>query len=126
MRRLLLAGAALLVLAAPANAHKVKQSPSEVRAYWTAERMRDAVPVEKAKRQERAKPGGGTTSSWSTVAVTNWTTDPSLLAHGKVFFSDGAYNYVCSGTLVQDTTGSIVWTAGHCVHPGGAGAYYTN
>src|SRR5687768_5920695 len=99
---------ALLVSAAPAQAgvksHKADKSPDEVRAYWTAERMRDAIPIEQAKRETRAKPGS--TSSWSTVTA-NWTALGAIgPAHGKVFFSDGTYNYVCSGTLVSSTSGS--------------------
>jgi hypothetical protein len=38
--------------------------------------------------------------------------------HGKVFFSDGAYNYVCSGTALTSGNESVVWTAGHCVNEG--------
>ena len=46
----------------------------------------------------------------------------ALTAHGKVFFTDSAVNYVCSGTALA---GDVVWTAGHCVNEG-PGAYYTN
>jgi len=44
--------------------------------------------------------------------------------HGKVFFTDPSTggNYVCSGTAVTSQNESVVWTAGHCVHGGGAGA----
>lgn len=41
--------------------------------------------------------------------------------HGKVFFSSGGLNYVCSGTAINAENKSVVWTAGHCVHGGGAG-----
>ena len=46
-------------------------------------------------------------------------------AHGKVFFSDGAANYVCSGTALSSGNQSVVWTAGHCVNEG-PGGFYTN
>ena len=46
-------------------------------------------------------------------------------AHGKVFFSDGASNYVCSGTALSSGNQSVVWTAGHCVNEG-PGGFYTN
>lgn len=49
--------------------------------------------------------------------------------HGKVFFTIGATNYVCSGTSVTSGDGgnqSLVWTAGHCVHAGSGGAWATN
>lgn len=41
---------------------------------------------------------------------------------GKVFFSDGVYNYVCSGSSIG---GRAVLTAGHCVSNGG-GTWYSN
>jgi hypothetical protein len=130
LRSLLIAAAALLAAAAPATAridsHQVRKSPAEVRGYWTAERMRDAIPMERARagdpRAAKGKPGS--TSSWATLKV-SWPASSALDAHGKVFFTDGAYNYVCSGTLVDSTSGSVVWTAGHCVNEG-PGAYFTN
>ena len=45
--------------------------------------------------------------------------------NGKVFFSDGGSNYVCSGTAVLSGNKSTVWTAGHCVHDGASG-FHTN
>ena len=36
--------------------------------------------------------------------------------HGKVYFSSGALDYVCSGTVVRAPSKSLVWTAGHCVY----------
>ena len=38
---------------------------------------------------------------------------------GKVFFSIGRSNYVCSGTATNSTNGDVVTTAGHCVSDGG-------
>lgn len=48
---------------------------------------------------------------------------------GRIFFTDpvDGLNYACSGTAITSQNESVVWTAGHCVHGGGAGnAYYTN
>jgi V8-like Glu-specific endopeptidase len=43
---------------------------------------------------------------------------------GKLFFSIGNANYVCSASIIQRR---IVVTAGHCVHPGNpTGAYFSN
>ena len=43
---------------------------------------------------------------------------------GKVYFTSGGTNYVCSGAVA---VGRAVWTAGHCVHSGGpGGAWHTN
>ena len=45
-------------------------------------------------------------------------------AVGKLFFSIGDANYVCSASIIQRR---IVVTAGHCVHPGERnGAYFSN
>lgn len=43
---------------------------------------------------------------------------------GKVYFTDASGNpKQCTGTLV---IGDLVITAGHCVHPGNGGNFYTN
>lgn len=101
--------------------HKSGQAHSKVVVYWTAERMRDAIPAD--RRAPLAKPGsgGGTTTSAASTEVPL----PYPSAHGKVFFSDGGANYVCSGTAVSSVNQSVVWTAGHCVNEG-PGGFYTN
>lgn len=45
---------------------------------------------------------------------------------GKVFFTKGGGNYVCSGTIVYTEGRDSVWTAGHCVHGGSGGAWHSN
>ncbi len=120
----LLAGA-LSAQAAPVQ-HATK-SPADVAAYWTKDRMRNAIPRDVVRgngpRATAGKPGGGTT--WSRLAVpTPYSgTDRD---NGKVFFTLSGVNYVCSGTSVAASSGlSLVWTAGHCVHEG-PGSYATN
>ena len=44
---------------------------------------------------------------------------------GKVFFTLGGVNYVCSGTATSSTNRDVVTTAGHCVNEG-PGAFATN
>ena len=44
-------------------------------------------------------------------------------AHGRMWFSQGGFNYVCSGTMI-DARNFI--TAGHCVHEGSGGGWSTN
>lgn len=117
---------------AQAAAQKTGQSPSEVRKYWTAERMRNATPVDHSQRAgapsakagkgsgKGSGGGGGSTLGRSTEVVVSPGTPQT--AHGKVFFSDNGWNYVCSGTAL---VGDVVWTAGHCVNEG-PGAYYSN
>ena len=112
------------------RAATTKAAADRVAAYWTAKRMREAVPAKApstanassapvAKGQPqivspKAKPGGSTTYPANVVATT-----------GKVFFTMGGSNYVCSGTATNSTNGSVVTTAGHCVNEG-PGAYATN
>lgn len=110
---------------AQAAAQKTGQSPSEVRKYWTAERMRNATPVERTnlsggpRTLTKPVPNGSKSVEVTAAMVAS---DSALTAHGKVFFSDDKWNYVCSGTAL---VGDVVWTAGHCVNEG-PGAYYTN
>ena len=41
---------------------------------------------------------------------------------GKLFFSDGTFNFVCSASSIGN---HAVWTAGHCVHSGGpSGSFF--
>jgi V8-like Glu-specific endopeptidase len=120
---LLLAFALLALLSAPAQAAQtaetkaVQQSRAEVVQYWTAERMRNAVPLDVA-----AKAAGKKRLAYPFTRYEPGTYNP---AHGKVFFSDGAANYVCSGTALTSGNESVVWTAGHCVNEG-PGGFYTN
>ncbi len=134
MRRLqvaLLAVLACALVAVPAaHAAKVKtkavaQDKAAVERFWTAERMRNAKPADetlagKPPAQTRAKPP----KAAATPLPLPYTTAPTR-TNGKVFFSDGGANYVCSGTAVLSANRSTVWTAGHCVHDG-AGGFHTN
>jgi V8-like Glu-specific endopeptidase len=144
MRRAVLvlaAGTALLAggLAAPAGA-----APSSTGAaasaehrrivdYWTPERVRNAVPAdvvldERGRRVEASKPGGGGTTG-STVTGASWTGGGAVLkTTGKVLFTMGTANYVCSGSLVQDGVAdrALVLTAGHCVYDDRGDAFATN
>jgi hypothetical protein len=101
----------------PADAKAVGQSREEVVEYWTAQRMREAKPVERAKGSGRGK---------ATYPFTRYeASSPYPAMHGKVFFTDNGVNYVCSGTALTSGNESVVWTAGHCVNEG-PGAYFTN
>jgi hypothetical protein len=108
--------------------------------YWTAARMRNATPADQviAGRSTssagdrvatgtptavapRAKPGtaqdgtGGYYTGGGAVVDTT----------GKVFFTLGGTNYVCSGSATSSANRDVVLTAGHCVNEG-PGAYATN
>jgi hypothetical protein len=110
---------------------RVNPNPDAVRAYWTPERMRNAIPKDIARGgspKPAAKPGGGGggTTLGTAVAV-NWNTADALTrTNGKVYFKDGTAAYVCSGTAINSTHGNVVWTAGHCVNDGGNDRFYTD
>ncbi|WP_298131783.1 hypothetical protein [Micropruina sp.] len=40
---------------------------------------------------------------------------PAARTNGKVFFSRGGKNWVCSASIVNSEGKSLVWTAGHCL-----------
>jgi V8-like Glu-specific endopeptidase len=105
-------------------AHLNQEPDEKVIRYWTAERMRQAVPADRDSRPlPSAKPekGGGTSAGASSEV-----TQPYPSAYGKVFFtSNSGVNYVCSGAAVLSANESVVWTAGHCVNEG-PGAFYKN
>jgi V8-like Glu-specific endopeptidase len=50
--------------------------------------------------------------------VTSTTTYPAR-THGKVFFSRGDRNFVCSGTVVSSEVKSVVFSAAHCLFEDG-------
>ena len=155
MRRTLLAALAVaslaLALAAPATAKSEHRSDAAANAraaehqrildYWTQARRdnarpRDIVMPLGTKPRPAAKPGGGgggTTSPSLNSTGSAWTFGgPVAQTTGKVFFTLGGGNYVCSGSLVQGPTSTsppLVSTAGHCTHEGdgsGPAGYATN
>ncbi|WP_299520767.1 hypothetical protein [uncultured Serinicoccus sp.] len=91
---------------------------AEVRAYWTPERMKNAIPREMAKPDGKGKPGRSESSAQAVQA-------PVQAELGKVFFTLGGANYVCSGTATDSANGDVVTTAGHCLNEG-PGSYATN
>jgi hypothetical protein len=105
--------------ATPAKAKAVDQSRAEVVQYWTADRMRNAIPLDVVEGADRVK------KPRLAIPFTRYEPASYNPAHGKVFFSDGSANYVCSGTALTSGNESVVWTAGHCVNQG-PGAFYTN
>jgi hypothetical protein len=135
LRRLTLAPALLaatFVLAGQtqAQAQVLERGPSSdasrssVENYWTADRMQAAKPA------ERIIGSGGTQARsaplpWTSQEVTTPYTQAPTSTHGKVFFTLGGVDYVCSGTALLSGNKSVVWTAGHCVNEG-PGDFATN
>lgn len=129
--------------AAPA-ASEDRQTPSVARAdlptegaaeFWTPERMRSAIPGDVlAKRaMERGVATGASRAVQGKAAKVPSTQGKRTIAAsenpvphiGKVFFSMGGSNYVCSGNSVTSANKSTVSTAGHCLNEG-PGAFATN
>ncbi|WP_026537845.1 trypsin-like serine peptidase [Arthrobacter sp. 9MFCol3.1] len=111
--------------------------------YWTAERMRSAVPgdvlADRAmKRNGKAAAASGPAETGAPSKVeaaapklqsqtlqTKANASETPVPHiGKVFFTLGGTNYVCSGNSVSSGNKSTVSTAGHCVNEG-PGAFAT-
>jgi hypothetical protein len=108
---------------AEVKAKQVGKSASAVREYWTAERMANAKPADLVRNAD------GSVERKRAAAAVPWTSheapQPYNPMHGKVFFSEGGQNFVCSGTALTSSNQSTVWTAGHCVN-NGAGTFHTN
>jgi hypothetical protein len=137
----------------------------QVRDYWTAARVRNAVPMEYSidARGQAARSGvqpspqkrptktptltppsptvtptiKPTTTPSVTPTATPTATTGSLWpdntqgvasATGKVYFTLGRTDYVCSGTVVAETAAdrAVVLSAGHCIYDEGANAFATN
>jgi hypothetical protein len=118
-------------------------SSATTAGYWTPERMRAAIPgdvlAEKAVARQNSKgtnsgPSVDEKGSSTKIAGTSGKGSKTTPLHkdelpvnhiGKVFFTLGGANYVCSGNSVVSTNRSTVSTAGHCVNEG-PGAFATN
>lgn len=132
MRRLILLAGVLLAslgLTVPAQAtverKMVAKSAASIARYWTPQRMRAATPADtiRTKAGKPAKrPKAYPFTSYE--VTTSYATAPTS-TNGKVFFTLGETNYVCSGTALLSGDKSVVWTAGHCVNEG-PGAFATN
>ncbi|HET8975474.1 MAG TPA: hypothetical protein VFN15_02500 [Solirubrobacterales bacterium] len=97
--------------------HALGQSPAEVRDYWTAERMREAQPLDApAGEGDEAAPLAS-----AAAQPPDLETDPSRdtaypeRIHGRLFLTFGASDAACSATVVRSFTRNLLLTAGHCV-----------
>ena len=129
MASVLVALAATLAIAGAAKPsdNNGKSNHEDVVAYWTPDRVANAKPREIFPNGNGAnsviplKPGSGTGggvtgASWNGGGLVKKTV-------GKVLFTMGEADYVCSGTVAQDlrATESLVLTAGHCVYDSAEG-----
>ncbi len=115
----------------PAGADVQSLDRHGVRRFWTAARMRNAIPL------DLDRSGAGIPASAAAPAVTHAAgrAAEGLRSVGKLFFSDASANYVCSAAAINTPERNLVVTAGHCVNSGGvrgflggcrAGSYYRN
>lgn len=113
---------ALLVI--PTTSAEPNQPNENAKGYWDQDKMRNAIPIQllidpKTKEGSIEPANISSTAATSPISGTPWT-DGGLAASatGKVFFTLGTKNYVCSGSLVTDgkTDRAIVLTAAHCVY----------
>lgn len=111
---------------ATSSAATTEAAESRITSYWTTKRMRNAEAAD--------QPSPSTASSTSVErgsAVKVAARKPAAAAAstvattGKVFFTLGGVNYVCSGAATSSTNRDVVTTAGHCVNEG-PGAFATN
>jgi V8-like Glu-specific endopeptidase len=109
--------------------------------YWTPQRMRNAVPADVLVAGKDKSSAGGNVAAGRPTVVPQAKAQPTAVADftggyytgggevrdttGKVFFTLGGTNYVCSGSAVSSGNEDVVLTAGHCVNEG-PGAYATN
>ncbi|WP_199429497.1 trypsin-like serine peptidase [Qaidamihabitans albus] len=101
------------------EAATTKGEQSRVSAYWTAERMAEALPAD-VRFAEAGKKAPAAKKARAAAVPEN--PQPRL---GKVFFTLGGQNYVCSGTATSSSNADVVTTAGHCLNEG-PGAFATN
>ena len=105
----------------PAAAAEPTVDPS---GYWTAERLRAATP------ELQADPGrspGAESAADTARPATRGSTAAANSTVGRLFFRTPSGDASCTASVVNSATKNLIITAGHCVHPGGAGkAYHQN
>ena len=120
----------------PSAAARERAEHDRIVSYWTPARVRAAIPrdfvVDSAGRFHqvpKAKPGGGGSGGTTTGASWPNGTGKVYKVTGKVLFTMGASQYVCSGTALSNSRGGtdgVVITAGHCAYDETARAFATN
>lgn len=119
-----------------------ESSQDDATGYWTADRMESATPADALVDGNKAPDGQVESSGTVTIPSVAGTPQPDEAPQeqtattdgernavaadtdhiGKVFFTVGGQDYVCSGDSVASTNGSTVSTAGHCVNDAGTWA----
>jgi V8-like Glu-specific endopeptidase len=105
---------------------------AKVTDFWTPERMRSAVPIDRLLKPKQKLPAtiaAGTPTAVGPTAFPSggaqWTGGGKIVStEGRVFFTYQGRTASCSGTAVTSANESTVITAGHCVKLDGA--FHTN
>jgi len=107
---------------ATSPAARTDAAEDRVTDYWTSKRMRtaEAADTQSASGASQASVPRGKPTTVAAVAAASVTSTT-----GKVFFTLGGSNYVCSGAATSSGNRDVVTTAGHCVNEG-PGAFATN
>jgi hypothetical protein len=139
-RRFAVLGAGLvfgLSIATTGTAVAAKPAQSEhqrIVAYWTPARLAAAKPRDFVRTagggfvqapSPKARPGGG----GGNVTGASWTNGGQVVVRtGKVVFTLNSGDYICSGSVVNDSSSSIsvVLSAGHCAYDGADGGFARN
>ena len=97
---------------------------AEATTAWSPERMEAAVPaddlvLDQVGLLDPAPAPDGEATTYAAEQPVLQATQVSPISHiGKVFFTLGGQDYVCSGNSVTSANGSTVSTAGHCLNEG--------
>jgi V8-like Glu-specific endopeptidase len=113
------------------------QTAKEVIAYWTPERMAAAKDLDFARPEGAGKaetsvikpdgPSGSVAPAAPSIAVDRAGIQLNeSLAVGKVYFSTPWGGSSCSASTVASGKRRLVVSAGHCVHSGAGGVWYSN
>jgi hypothetical protein len=108
-----------------ARASTTAAQQNHVQGYWTAARMQHATPAVEAGSGKQATVRRGTPTRVADTSATQASAAAISTTTGKVFFTLGGTDFVCSGSATSSTNHDVVSTAGHCVNEG-PGAFATN
>jgi V8-like Glu-specific endopeptidase len=116
---------------APALPTKAPAGALDATGYWTAEKMRNAIPADLPTGTAGTPAKQGTSSGVASKPVApragyKLANDAVPSTAGKLFFTDNGLNYVCSASTINNNYKNLIITAGHCVHSGAGGAWHSN
>lgn len=123
--------AATTAVRAPALPRSVPNGALDATGYWTAEKLKNAIPADRLAGPTTSTKQGQSTSSGIAsrpIAPKGMApdADPVPSTAGKVFFTYNGLNYVCSASTINNNYKNLIITAGHCVHSGAGQGWHAN